>query len=487
METVVRSEEEGSDNLVNLHTLLSSVDDMDMIQLKYHLSRFLLSGVQDDGREQIRLQLKKSLLQEILKLEPENRSHHERFLQQIIQLLKRKQTGYECSLSGCRFKAARHRAYVSHLKLTHPRVENVKCNYQTVCIRVFAKIEDLIRHVKDDHSVVTTSVVNKDTVVPVDIPCKCVLHSCGSQHMCNSKELMTHYNTVHHSDNRECIFDDCDHKFPPGFNSRNHFRRKHISSNKMKLKAKHLVDPSAAGDSEPTLNFGDVQDEEEQFQSEITFDDRYDVFDIANLEEDDEGHDEETEEYFMEYYADYLNRLVNQKYIPQSTVHDICNEHYENSKRSQEIREKKLRASLSEIPNISVVQANKVIKNVIEDDFFLKVQEKLNTQHKRSKYIKENMQYVAPVEILLNKTEVENGAPKEVVHYIPLQDALKTLLEDKSVIKMFESERNSEKKGAITDIVDGSLYKDNPYFKENENAMGLLIYSDAVELKVISM
>ena len=58
----VRSEEEGSDNLVNLHTLLSSVDDMDMIQLKYHLSRFLLSGVQDDGREQISLQLKKSLL-----------------------------------------------------------------------------------------------------------------------------------------------------------------------------------------------------------------------------------------------------------------------------------------------------------------------------------------------------------------------------------------------------------------------------------------
>ena len=35
----------------------------------------------------------------------------------------------------------------------------------------------------------------------------------------------------------------------------------------------------------------------------------------------------------------------------------------------------------------------------------------------------------------------------------------------------------------ITDILDGSLYKSNPFFKENKDALSLLFYSDGVELK----
>ena len=324
---ISRSEEVSSELL----NLLSSVGEMDIIQLKYYLSRFLLSEAQDDGIEQMRLQVKSLLLQELLKLEVENKEYYKRLLTQTVQLLKKKRTGYECCYSGCRFQASRHRAYVRHVKLTHPRVENVKCNYQSVCIRVFANIRDLISHVKEDHSSVASIVANKSATVPVDIPCKCVLHSCGSQHMRNAKELMTHVNTVHHGDNRECVFENCDQKFRSFSNSRNHFRLKHISNSKTKLKAKHLVDPSA-GNPEPTLNFGGAADDEDEFQDENSLDDRYDVFDIGTLEEEDEGHNDETEEYFMEYYADYLNRLVHQKYIPQSTVQDICNEHYENSK-----------------------------------------------------------------------------------------------------------------------------------------------------------
>ena len=47
--------------------------------------------------------------------------------------------------------------------------------------------------------------------------------------------------------------------------------------------------------------------------------------------------------------------------------------------KSQEIREKKLKQSLSEVPNLSQEEANKIVKDVIEEDFFLKAQNELKT------------------------------------------------------------------------------------------------------------
>ena len=42
------------------------------------------------------------------------------------------------------------------------------------------------------------------------------------------------------------------------------------------------------------------------------------------------------------------------------------------------------------------------------------------------------MKYIPPREIVLNATKVKLGAKKDVVHYIPLQESMKTLLEDES-------------------------------------------------------
>ena len=123
--------------------------------------------------------------------------------------------------------------------------------------------------------------------------------------------------------------------------------------------------------------------------------------------------------------------MVHHKFIPQSTVQDIAEEFYKNSKKSQAIRETKLRQSLNAISNLSQEEVNKIVRNVMEDDYFLKAQEQLDTQYKRTKYVREKMTYVPPVEILLNKSEVERGLPRDVIHYIPLQEALRTLFRGK--------------------------------------------------------
>ena len=211
----------------------------------------------------------------------------------------------------------------------------------------------------------------------------------------------------------------------------------------------------------------------------------YDFFDIDAVENPEPEMTDESEDFFLLYYADFMNRMAHYKFLPYSTVQEISEEYLKNSKKSQEICARKLRDSLGEVESLSNEDVENIVKDVVGDDFFIKAQEKLCTQYKRTKFVEENMNYVAPVEIILNKSEVDNGQAKDVLHYIPLDVALKNLLEDRSLVKLFEEEEKMPPKDAtkITDILDGSLYKSNPFFKENKDALSLLFYSDGVELK----
>ena len=128
-----------------------------------------------------------------------------------------------------------------------------------------------------------------DDPVTIDIPCKCIMHSCGSMHFQNVKMLMTHINTVHHNDARTCVFENCNQKFAPGYISRHRFRKKHIEAKNMKLGKIHLVNPLNA--SRGIINPDEINDEtfdsDDRGDEVCVFTDGYDAFDIDNLENDD--------------------------------------------------------------------------------------------------------------------------------------------------------------------------------------------------------
>ena len=134
---------------------------------------------------------------------------------------------------------------------------------------------------------------------------------------------------------------------------------------------------------------------------------------------------------------------------------------HQNSVKSQAMCEKKLRDSLTEVGKLSEDEINEVVKDTVEDDFYIKAQETLSSQYKRNKYVHERMCYIEPEEIVLNKAEVMKGLAKDVIHYIPLDAALRNLLEDKSLIKLLEQEKKKTPKAGdvIADILDGSLVK----------------------------
>ena len=168
------------------------------------------------------------------------------------------------------------------------------------------------------------------------------------------------------------------------------------------------------------------------------------------------------------------------KYVPQTTIQDIVEETIINTRKSIERREIVLRNSLAEI-GTDQSNIDKIVQEVLIEDPFLKAQEQLNTEYKRKKVVQSSPNYVHPQEILLNRADVQKGDKKEVYHYVSILESFKVLLQDSSFKQMLAGAKaNGEDK--IRDVKDGSHYKNNKYFLENEEAFAAILYSDAVEM-----
>ena len=162
----------------------------------------------------------------------------------------------------------------------------------------------------------------------------------------------------------------------------------------------------------------------------------------------------------------------------------MSEEFLQKYKKSQKVAKKKLRIALHKLDGLSNSATYDIVTEVFGEDLYLKAQELLNSQYKRTKFVKQSMQYVAPVELILNKTEVEVGKPKDVVHYVPLITSLSNLLMDKTLSKMMSKiGTNDRKTGSISDVMDGTLSRSSVFFKNNSDALPLILYSDALEIR----
>ena len=72
-----------------------------------------------------------------------------------------------------------------------------------------------------------------------------------------------------------------------------------------------------------------------------------------------------------------------------------------------------------------------------------------------------------------------------MVHYVSLVEALKVLIEDKSFNKAFrmaEDDCDARHGDLLEDVRDGNAYKSNVFFRDNPEALAIMMYSDGVEL-----
>ena len=364
---------------------------------------------------------------------------------------------------------------MKHLKQIHPNYHKLSCQFRHSCKREFTSVELLEEHVKLDHNL-------KDAETPsaqlpaINVATKCDMLSCGGRKFDNTQLLMRHINIDHLREPRHCIFEDCLTQFNAHSTSRNHFRIKHLTKGKTALKKKHLVNRDMVFNSE---NATSEHNSPEDSVDEPNADDQMDIEEGGGEEDTSEDFDQ-----FLHSYADFMNRMCHVNYIPHKTMQIIASEYLSQNLKSMEQKESKLRAVLKRLTDLTDDAIDGVIKEVLEDDDMINAQKQLSTSYKLNQFIMEKFKYVAPKEIILNMEEVERGAVKEVVHYIPVIETFKYLLEDETFITVLEKERekSSSKADIIQDIKDGSHYKSLGYFKDNPSAFVSFLYSDALEI-----
>ena len=94
----------------------------------------------------------------------------------------------------------------------------------------------------------------------------------------------------------------------------------------------------------------------------------YDQADFDSLDNSTEDIAEDfNEDYFLEYYSDFLNRLSNFKFIPNSSVQEIAEEYIMNTRKSLESRKSLLKKSLDGLANISQEEKNKTQHQLSND------------------------------------------------------------------------------------------------------------------------
>lgn len=93
-------------------------------------------------------------------------------------------------------------------------------------------------------------------------------------------------------------------------------------------------------------------------------------------------------------------------------------------------------------------------------------------------HYEDNFPYVNPTQVPLDS--VNNK--KRFFHYVPLQETLKKLFDNKSLGDklIFDLPENSG--NIFKDFTDGSVYKNNPFFKNNPDALELMLYQDSFEI-----
>ena len=408
-----------------------------------------------------------------------------------FHLKKNQVTTYQCSLVGCLFKCRWHRNYIRHIQRAHSKETRIVCQFGLKCTRTFASIDLLLQHVEHVHKDIGAGVQVCSTVVPVDQPCKCKFKKCLGMEFPSIQKLMLHLRNNHVGQGIECIFDKCDKKFTNSNALRNHFYLKHQKLNLYSLKEVHKLfidnihsDCSDKGvdhlndiDSEETLPDHDHQ------SSNVSDVDEYDDNCGKEVEDDAEDAAEEDPDLILMAYCDFLNRLSNFQFVPQTTIKVIAEEYMKNYNKSNEVKYAFLKESLKKIPGISESEIQRVLEDSQKNDPFLDAQRQLDTEYKRTRFITEKFSYVAPLEIVLNPHQVKNKeAVKAVVHYIPIIDTFKNLIQDPSFNDMMEKDNHDKDDGAVRDVKDGDLFKSNPYFKQNPEAFTMMLYSDAIEL-----
>ena len=433
----------------------------------------------------------RELLVHILREETDERDKYQNLLNETESWLNIPRiSGYSCTNVGCTFHGRKHSEYVRHLVVEHFLDGSFICNFERKCLQRFSSLNQLQSHVASLHRKLEegkeVQVHSRQqnpmgkSLLNISQPCKCNLTSCGGKQFPNVRLLMKHYGDDHDSEERKCIFENCSTIFHPHFVTRMHFYKSHTKKDLLELKEEFKVAVSPPTHEE-CFSPMDCDDQPEEDVENYEDAGHEDDDDDSIPRDDDEGSGHVVS--IIKMLSNFLNELSFNLMVPQSTVQLIIKEYLTLSVEANKLMKRKVLNALH-VEGVEPEIINKISSLLSKDDF-IEAQQSLDTTHKRSKYLQDNFKLVLPKEVVLNKNEMEvYGAKKDSYQYIDLKESFKNLIEDGSFLKMMEEVSNepANDPSVLTDIKDGSNYKNLKYFQDNPTAFAGILYSDAIEV-----
>ena len=282
---------------------------LDQFEILNLARKFFIKLPQDISLSKQALVIQKFVLEQLLKSEQSD--YYLRLLNETEgQLQLRKGNKFVCCLVGCLFSTELHKNYLKHLKSVHSNYNRFVCNYKKTCKRQFSTVSLLLDHVADIHVKKNPSGSGTSHSISEAVACKCDLLSCGR----NFREvglLMAHLNTNHSAEQRSFIFEGCDQRFAPGYNSRRHFLEKHKKTGNLQLKGKHLLSNNTASVVSVDLGVSDTVVDSSGEENE--YDEGMDIrVEIETAVEDESVEDGSgRKDYFLMQYSDLSFQLYS--------------------------------------------------------------------------------------------------------------------------------------------------------------------------------
>ena len=397
----------------------------------------------------------------------------------LFEKVKYKSTsGYRCSFPGCSFQNLQHKRYVYHLQNVHHNSKSrLVCQFRHECTRDFPTVQMLRMHITRDHQRRESSVVlNQNQLVEQITTLKCLENSCGHQSVSSILTLKKHI--FSHTDKKEdtkCIF--CSYKTNVTGTLKSHISRKH------KIQTVSLLNPDIVElrhEEDGACYSGNPEESRVSARDEVNTDDHLEDLSSEDDENEVEGTSDLDEEVFVKALSITMNTWMNISGIAYSTVNNIVVELFNSYEKGVEYSRQKIEKVLrSEDVKMDEDRIKEILNTVADRDPFLMAKKELEKESSRKRYINRNFPNVQPETV--NLSDDEGGKP-DTYQYVPIQDSLRLLLEDDTYIKQKLEDPYCQDEDVVKDTRDGVAFKENPFFRDNPDAIGLIVFVDELEI-----
>ena len=382
---------------------------------------------------------------------------------------------YKCCVPGCYFRSFHHRQYISHLERAHYNgYFTFVCNYKHSCSRTFGLLGSLKFHIKQEHSQVKSSVMlNQLRLLETLLDLRCPKNSCGNQKVTSLKMLKSHiYSHLTAKESMSCPY--CSYATNITGTMKCHINRKHaiqtvdiVSNVYLSRNENEFVEAPSQLSSASEVNLAISIDEPEE--SSNTHELNVDI------------EDEEcclSEDVFMRALANTFNTWMNISGVAYSTVNMIVKEVFNSYDRGMEFIREKILAKLRKT-SVNLDEVENALSEMEKDNIFEKAKSELLSEFKRKNYILSNFPNVQPITVKLNDTA---EGKKETYQYVPIEQSLKILLEDETYLKQKIDDPYYHEENIFKDSRDGTMFRSNPFFKRNPEAIPLVVFQDELEV-----